>query len=269
VPDSYNWSASSANGWILGASSGTLGPIAPGASLCATITVAVPQGCAPSLNDIIAFTAAPVGDAKGGEVQCTFGVQCDPVVPALISFFDAALEGDAVQLNWMAGPSAQIAGFNVYRGVNPEVIVERVNERLIPLGSGGEFSYTDTPELTGTVWYRLAAVSNSGDEVNQTIVSVQVNSLPTAYSFRLAGANPFRPSVGTTFAYTLPKASMVHLAIYDMAGRKVATLAQGEQAAGTYRASLSGAGRTLAAGGYVARLEAGSFSRSVRLIALP
>ncbi len=269
VPDSYNWSATSANGWILGASNGTLGPIPPGGSACAQITIAVPQGCAPALNDVVAFIATPVGDAKGGEVECTFGVQCDPVVPAFISFFDAALEGDAVQLNWMAASSAQIAGFNLYRGLNPEAILERVNEQLIPLGSGGEFSFVDTPELSGTVWYRLAGVSYGGEEVNQTIVSLQVNALPTVYSFRLAGANPFRPSAGTTFAYTLPRASMVHLAVYDMAGRKVATLAQGEQAAGAYRAALSSAGRVLPAGGYVARLEAGSFRRSVRLIALP
>lgn len=270
VPDSYAWTLTDVNGWISSPPAGVTGVIAPGASVCINATVETPPGCTPSPASLATFTATPTGDPDGAEF-CNTIIQCDVVVPALIAFFDADVEGsgDAVRLTWSVEPSSQIIGFNLYRGVNPEAIIERVNDALIPVGSGSEYSFADEPGLSGTVWYRLATIGRHGEEMQSTVISLALNALPTAYSFRLAGANPFHAALGTSFAYTLPQASTVRLALYDLAGRRVATLVDQDQSAGAYRVSLAAAGRTLAAGGYVARLEAGSFSRTVRLIALP
>ena len=92
---------------------------------------------------------------------------------------------------------------------------------------------------------------------------------PTAFSFRMAGSNPFRASAGTALAFAVPVASPVRLALYDVTGRRVATLVDGVKEPGTYTISLAQAVRALPAGGYVARLEAGTFEKSLRLIALP
>ncbi len=70
--------------------------------------------------------------------------------------------------------------------------------------------------------------------------------------FRLDGAypNPFRGQ--TTFAYELPRASEVSLAVYDVLGRRVAEVVRGEQGAGRHEIPWSASG--LASGLYVWRI---------------
>jgi hypothetical protein len=70
--------------------------------------------------------------------------------------------------------------------------------------------------------------------------------------------NPARD--GFTIAYSLPAEAEVSLAVYDLAGRRLATLASGRIAAGTHTArwdGTDGSGRALAAGHYVVRLRVG------------
>lgn len=70
--------------------------------------------------------------------------------------------------------------------------------------------------------------------------------------------NPTRD--GFTIAYSLPVEAQVTLAVYDLAGRRLATLASGRVAAGAHSARWNGtdaAGRELAAGHYLVRLRVG------------
>jgi hypothetical protein len=65
-----------------------------------------------------------------------------------------------------------------------------------------------------------------------------------------AKPNPF--SRTTAIAFSLPKSGNVELAVYDIAGRKVATLANGTMTAGSHEASFNGSG--VPAGVYFYRL---------------
>jgi photosystem II stability/assembly factor-like uncharacterized protein len=68
--------------------------------------------------------------------------------------------------------------------------------------------------------------------------------------------NPFRSA--TTIEYALSKPGFVSLVVYDVLGRRVATLVEERRAAGTYRAVWNGqdaSGRDAASGTYVYRLE--------------
>ena len=71
--------------------------------------------------------------------------------------------------------------------------------------------------------------------------------------------NPFNPS--TTIQYELPGVSRVSLAIYDIAGRKVATLLKAKaQEAGRYEIVWDGrsdSGRNVGSGVYFCRLDTG------------
>jgi hypothetical protein len=70
------------------------------------------------------------------------------------------------------------------------------------------------------------------------------------------GPNPF--SDATRLAYTLPAGGRVRLAVYDLAGREVARLEQGERGAGIHRQTWDGRGdlgTKLPGGVYFARLE--------------
>jgi 5'-nucleotidase/UDP-sugar diphosphatase len=77
------------------------------------------------------------------------------------------------------------------------------------------------------------------------------SSIPVTFALEQNYPNPFNPS--TTIEYALPLKSHVTLSVFDALGQQVATLAQGEQGAGRYRAVLDASG--LASGVYLYRLQ--------------
>lgn len=84
-------------------------------------------------------------------------------------------------------------------------------------------------------------------------VSAEDGAEPTAAAFASVYPNPFRDAAAVT--YTLRDAGTVTLEVFDVAGRKVATLVDGVQPAGPHRAELGAQG--LADGLYIVRLRAG------------
>jgi hypothetical protein len=74
--------------------------------------------------------------------------------------------------------------------------------------------------------------------------------------------NPFNPS--TTIRYQLPVASEVKLEVYDVLGKKVATLVSERQAAGYYQYVWNADGLT--SGVYFYRLQAGTFTQTKKMI---
>jgi hypothetical protein len=74
--------------------------------------------------------------------------------------------------------------------------------------------------------------------------------------------NPFNPS--TTIRYQLPVASEVKLEIYDVLGKKIATLVNERQSAGSYQVVWNASG--LSSGTYFYRLQAGTFVETKKMI---
>jgi hypothetical protein len=81
--------------------------------------------------------------------------------------------------------------------------------------------------------------------------------------FALAAPSPNPTSSSATVAFDVPEASTVSVTVYDLLGRRVAVLAQGQVAAGHHTARLDAG--TFAPGVYVVRMEAGTFSATRRL----
>ncbi|TVR34627.1 MAG: T9SS C-terminal target domain-containing protein, partial [Balneolaceae bacterium] len=67
--------------------------------------------------------------------------------------------------------------------------------------------------------------------------------------------NPFNPS--TNIRYQLSQQSDVIVNVFDVVGRKVATLVDEQQVAGIYQVQFDG--RNLASGVYMLRIQAGSY----------
>ncbi len=84
---------------------------------------------------------------------------------------------------------------------------------------------------------------------------------PVASVLEAAAPNPFTGS--TRLAYTLARAGVVRLAVYDALGREVAVVTEGYRTQGRHEAALAGAG--LAPGVYVARLETAHGASVARL----
>ena len=112
---------------------------------------------------------------------------------------------------------------------------------------------------------------DAGSDSPQDQPTVDENrSLPTPRHFGLAPAapNPFNPR--TTLRFALTEASYARLVVYDSSGRRVATLLEGERAAGEYAVTWDGRndqGRAVPSGVYHALLEAGE-NRALRRLLL-
>jgi hypothetical protein len=79
--------------------------------------------------------------------------------------------------------------------------------------------------------------------------------------------NPFNPR--TTIHFGLPEARSVRLSIYDIAGRRIRVLVDGVRGAGMHEAAWAGidaSDRQVPSGIYLAVLEAGNVSRSLKLL---
>jgi hypothetical protein len=83
-----------------------------------------------------------------------------------------------------------------------------------------------------------------------------------SYSLSQNYPNPFNPS--TIIRYELPKAGKVTLKVYNIIGKEVATLVQGEQAAGTH--SLVFNAEHLSSGVYFYTLNAGSYIQTRKML---
>lgn len=99
------------------------------------------------------------------------------------------------------------------------------------------------------------------------MLQVEANDIPDTYALHANYPNPFNPT--TTISFDLPEASDVLLEVYDMMGRRVATLVSGQLAAGVHQATwnaLSESGDRVASGVYLYRLQAGSFEFVNRMV---
>lgn len=86
--------------------------------------------------------------------------------------------------------------------------------------------------------------------------------------------NPFRVGTSTTIRFDVPETATgtLDLAVYDISGRRVATLSAGDAVPGERAVSWDGLdaeGRFVPPGVYVIRLEVGGTERSVRALVLP
>jgi hypothetical protein len=92
----------------------------------------------------------------------------------------------------------------------------------------------------------------------------QISGLPSDFKLTQNYPNPFNPS--TKIEYSIPQESFVQLKVYDILGNEVATIVNEEQNAGTYRADFNA--QNLASGFYIAKLQAGNYTKSIKMTLL-
>ncbi len=126
--------------------------------------------------------------------------------------------------------------------------------------AGWEIASIDFTGITNTPFPAVV-----GDAVPCAVAGTEP-SLPTQVAFTLTGPNPASRQSG--FRYGLPTDGAVELAIYDVTGRRIATLASGPQAAGWHTAAwtVNDDGSSPAAGVYFARFTAGGRAHTSRVV---
>ena len=90
------------------------------------------------------------------------------------------------------------------------------------------------------------------------------NGIPVKFSLSQNYPNPFNPA--TSFEFSVPQKSFVNLEIFDVLGRKIETLINGELKPGTYKTEWNAS--KYPSGVYFYRLAAGSISETKKMILL-
>ncbi|MGB9590456.1 MAG: FlgD immunoglobulin-like domain containing protein, partial [Candidatus Hydrothermia bacterium] len=91
--------------------------------------------------------------------------------------------------------------------------------------------------------------------------------LPKTFSFAMAGPNPARGNA--RFNLAIPVSARVSVKVYDISGRRVAVLADGQRDPGIYTLYWSGrssAGGQVGQGIYLVRAEADNFVKTLKLL---
>lgn len=136
------------------------------------------------------------------------------------------------------------------------------------------FFDTDGYPYAVAVSGNLAYVADGSDGLyiiqNNLLVSTDEDpSLPESFQLQQNYPNPFNPT--TTIQYSLPDAEQVKLTIFDIRGQEITTLVQSEKPPGTYEVQWKGmdrSGNHVSTGVYFARLQAGEYSKTIKMLYL-
>jgi hypothetical protein len=179
----------------------------------------------------------------------------DNLPPAAPQALTGQYSAGSMTLHWLPNTEADLAGYRLYRGSSASFVPGPGN-LVAALPDTGHVDAAGTPSF-----YKLTAVDSHGNESLVALLSptgmVGVgDAVPAVLAFALPSPNP--ADVRTTLQYTLPRAGMVRLGVYDASGRLVRELASGTREPGQHAEAWDlrdASGRTVGAGLYFARLE--------------
>jgi hypothetical protein len=92
------------------------------------------------------------------------------------------------------------------------------------------------------------------------------SDLPESFTIAQNYPNPFNPT--TSIVYSLPDAAHVVLSVYDVLGREVTRLVEGEMGAGSHTVEWNGTfsdGSPASSGMYLYRIQAGDFVKTMKM----
>jgi hypothetical protein len=148
----------------------------------------------------------------------------DVPLSIFLTFFEAAVVNDDVSLTWITKSEVNNCGFNIYRNN------KKINDNLIQ-GNGSTsvehiYKFLDTDVIPGrTYTYSLESVLCDGTtniEGSTTIFVPIINTFYLAQNY----PNPFNNS--TTIKFSIYEKAKISLIIYDITGKLVHTIIDGE-----------------------------------------
>ena len=206
---------------------------------------------------------APVTDSTFTQTGNQLGIPSTLTVNAsgLIGNF---IEDGPQQIDPVA--ESDLSGFIIRRDTVLQLSLPLIFEGTFDV-AGNEVAMNVSGFVTGSAPVSAPLASNAAT----VSISVEVNTaaedaaeVPVRFALEQNYPNPFNPI--TTIAYALPTPSAVSLTVFDVLGRKVATLAEAPRSAGRHTVRFDASG--LPGGVYVYRLQAGSFTAAKTLVVL-
>jgi hypothetical protein len=196
-----------------------------------------------------------------------------------LTSFTAKPVSSAITLNWSVSTDEDISGFNLYRREVLSPVREIAQSPIQPITAGEDtyprtdmdepwtkinislitgtnpYSYTDMDVFLETNYeYKLEAVVSDKNETLGTTQCKSGNENPA--SFEIARIYPTPADSQISIDVVIPEQSNIDIAIYDITGRKVATVTSGLYNSGEY--TLTGDVSGLTNGVYIVRITADS-----------
>jgi hypothetical protein len=188
----------------------------------------------------------------------------DGALPVELTTFTARLDGRDALLSWQTASETNNAGFDV------QSLDAGAWQTLGFVPGAGTTSETQNYAFRvdalapGTHRFRLRQIDFDGAFAFSPVVELTVD-LPEPYRLTAAFPNPFNPR--TSFELIVRRSQRVTVSVFDVLGRRVATLFDGTMAANEARSfSFDGAG--LPSGLYLYRAEGESFSATRQALLL-
>lgn len=138
------------------------------------------------------------------------------------------------------------------RGTTTEETRYRFVDSKVKVGEVHQYQLRQT-DLNGTV-----------HDLGTVTLTITTAVAPREYSLSQNYPNPFNPT--TVITYSLKESGEVRLELFDVLGRKVATLVNARQEAGAYTYSFNAARYGLATGMYFYRLQSGGFVATKKML---
>ena len=159
--------------------------------------------------------------------------------------------------------SFELAADSAYTIESGEEVEVAVN--FVPTTDGvhtAELYLESNDEENAEVTLNLSGI---GKATTTTAVD-DFNDVPTEFGLNQNYPNPFNPT--TNIKYQVPQSSRVSLTVYNMLGQKVATLANEFKTAGYHNVVWNATddfGQHVSSGVYFLRMQAGDFTKTMRM----
>lgn len=224
---------------------------------------------------VSATNVAGTGDYSG-----TWDFTTDVSLPVELTSFSAEPVAAGILLKWVTESELDNLGFILERAsAGPdspgwEVIASYLTHASLS-GKGStssrtEYAFTDMSVQSGrTYQYRLSDVNTQGEKHIYDVIRTALPEAPEMTALEPPFPNPFNP--GTKIRYRLSDAGRVEVSVYDLLGRKLQTLLNEHQPAGSYNLYWHGrdaSGTRMASGSYIIILKTAEETQKQKVVLL-
>jgi 5-hydroxyisourate hydrolase-like protein (transthyretin family) len=119
--------------------------------------------------------------ASGTVYEKCFGIYKVGTAVDLVYFNAEPADDGNISMSWKTGTEIDNAGFNIYRSTTPDGPWMLVNDGLIPaqgtIEGGITYNFVDTPDVSGTYYYKLEDIDLHGLSIQHDMVSAELQSL--------------------------------------------------------------------------------------------
>lgn len=219
-----------------------------------------------SANSLIRFQLRTDGSqVRDGWYLDDIGIYSLQIVPVELTGLSCTVNENGALVQWSTVSELNNRGFEI------EKSADQISWQKMAFIEGkgttqekSNYSWNDKTPLAGKSYYRIKQHDYDGTYVIYGPVEAENSFRPFDFMLTQNYPNPFNPK--TRIAYYLPEKSEVKLTVFDALGNEVASLVNEIKDAGAHYAEFDGA--NLASGIYIYKIEAGSFTKTMKMTLL-